>query len=135
MTGLYTDQETGVITAHPNPYVGPRSIRYGQPIYGRTKEIAEVLSALVAQRIVLLYSPSGAGKSSLIEAGLRPELERRDFRVLPTVRVGLEPPQGFDGRPVRNRYAFSTLLSLEQASEKTPGSVGPTWMRPSWPTT
>ena len=45
---------------------------------------------LIAERIVLLYSPSGAGKTSLLEAGLRPELERRDFHVLPTVRVGHE---------------------------------------------
>ena len=101
----------------PNPFVGPRSIRYGEPIYGRAKETVDLLNALIAQRIVLLYSPSGAGKTSLVEAGLRPELELREFRVSPTIRVGLDRPEGFDDMSIRNRYAFSTLLSLEEGKQ------------------
>ncbi|MGD9704813.1 MAG: pentapeptide repeat-containing protein [Acidimicrobiia bacterium] len=97
-----------------NPYVGPRSFRYGEHLYGRDREIAELRDVLIAQRIVLLYSPSGAGKSSLLEAGLRPELEQRDFRVLPTVRVGHDVPPALEALPVRNRYVLSTLLSLEE---------------------
>lgn len=97
-----------------NPYVGPRSIRYGEQLYGRDRERAELTNVVTAQRIVLLYSPSGAGKSSLLEAALRPQLEQRGFCVLPTIRVGHEPPPEFDGLDVRNRYVLSTLLSLEQ---------------------
>ena len=37
---------------------------------------ANLLDLLIAERIVLLYSPSGAGKTSLIQAGLIPELEK-----------------------------------------------------------
>jgi hypothetical protein len=103
-----TDQEVR------NPYVGPRSFAYGEALYGRDREVAELSDILIAQRIVLLYSPSGAGKSSLLEAALRPRLERFEFRVLPTIRVGHEPPPTFDGLEVRNRYVLSTLLSLEE---------------------
>jgi hypothetical protein len=96
-----------------NPFVGPRSIRQGEPIYGRSSETNELCSTLVAARIVLLYAVSGAGKTSLLEAGLRPELERRDFAVLPTVRVGYDVSHLEDGTAV-NRYTLSTMLSLEE---------------------
>jgi len=91
-----------------NPYVGPRSIAYGEPLYGRDRELAQLHDTLVAERVVLLYSPSGAGKSSLLEAGLRPLLEDRRFTVLPTIRVGHEPEAASS-----NRYVASTLLSLD----------------------
>ena len=96
-----------------NPFVGPRSIRYGEALYGRDRELSDLSSTLVAARIVLLYSVSGAGKSSLVEAGLRPELERRNFALFPTIRVGHDPSQLY-GRAVRNRYTLSALLSLEE---------------------
>jgi hypothetical protein len=96
-----------------NPFVGPRSIGRGEPIYGRGRETNDICSTLVAARIVLLYAVSGAGKTSLLEAGLRPELERRDFAVLPTVRVG-HGVSNADGATASNRYTLSTLLSLEE---------------------
>jgi len=102
------------VPGHPNPYPGPRSFRYGERIYGRDREIDQLSDVLIAERIVLFYSPSGAGKTSLLEAGLRPRLEKRDFEVLPTVRVGYVPPPSLNGAAVRNRYLLSTLLSLEE---------------------
>lgn len=101
-----------------NPYVGPRSFAYGETLYGRDHEVAELRDVIVARRVVLLYSPSGAGKSSLLEAALRPALERLEFRVLPTVRVGHEPSPALDELEGANRYMVSTLLSLEEASEE-----------------
>ena len=58
----------------PNPYVGPRAFQTGEKLYGRDREVRELLDLLIAERIVLLFSPSGAGKSSLIQAGLAPLL-------------------------------------------------------------
>jgi Novel STAND NTPase 1 len=98
----------------PNPYPGPRSFRYGERIYGRDREIDQLADVLIAERIVLFYSPSGAGKTSLLEAGLRPRLEQRDFKVLPAVRVGYAAPLSLKGATVPNRYLLSTLLSLEE---------------------
>ncbi len=104
----------------PNPYVGPRPIRLGEHIYGRDRELAEMQDILTAERIMLLYSPSGAGKSSLLEAGLRPALAARDFRVLPTIRVGID--QGVaDNEVGANRYKVSAILSLEEG--RTEGAL------------
>jgi hypothetical protein len=102
-----------------NPFVGPRSFAYGERLYGRDREVAELGDTLLAQRMVLLYSPSGAGKSSLLEAALRPRLEQLQFRVLPTVRVGHEHLPSSSSSSVRNRYMLSTLLSLEEGRTAT----------------
>ncbi len=104
------------VAVSPNPYVGPRAFRAGEQIYGRQQEIAALRDLLIAERIVLLYSPSGAGKSSLIEAGLRAELAARDFLVLPTIRVGLDPTAAVGA--AGNRYLVSSLLSLEEGLER-----------------
>ncbi len=103
-------------TARPNPYVGPRAFRTGEALYGREREVMDLLNVLIAQRIVLLYSPSGAGKTSLVQAALIPALEREEFRVLPVMRVNLHPDltAANDGSPP-NRYVYSALLSLEES--------------------
>src|SRR3954469_22834388 len=98
-----------------NPYVGPTSFRLGDALYGREQERQDLLDLLIAERIVLLYSPSGAGKTSLIQAALVPALREAGFDVLPIIRVthALEPGPGV---PVpRNRYVMGTLLSLEES--------------------
>lgn len=79
------------MTPPSNPYVGPRSLQIGERLYGRDREMRDLLGLLIAERIVLLYSPSGAGKTSLIQAGLIPELERQEFTILPVMRVNLAP--------------------------------------------
>ncbi|NJK82271.1 MAG: hypothetical protein HC914_21425, partial [Chloroflexaceae bacterium] len=132
------------IESHTNPYVGPRSFQRGELLYGRDTEVSSLVGLLIAERIVLLHSPSGAGKTSLIQAALVPELEERGFHVLPPVRVSLDVTDEvasismehgmtptseahLDGllsdiasKTARrryqqtNRYVFSVLLSLEE---------------------
>lgn len=99
-----------------NPYVGPRAFQTGEKLYGRDREIRQLADLLVAERIVLLHSPSGAGKTSLIRAGLIPYLEGQGFTFLPVVRVNQEPPQ-VNGAAEVNRYVYSVLLSLEEEVE------------------
>ncbi len=95
--------------------LGPRSFKKGEKLYGRDYEIAELLDLLIAERIVLLYSPSGAGKTSLIQAALIPELEKKKFlRVLPVMRVVEPPPSDLELPVTFNRYIFSLLLHLEE---------------------
>ncbi|WP_426594947.1 NACHT and WD repeat domain-containing protein [Cellulomonas sp. McL0617] len=98
--------------AQANPFVGPQAIPLGTPIYGRSRETASLLNLLVAERIVLLYSPSGAGKTSLVNAGLRPALVEDDFEVLPVASLRHEP--GRPGAIPRNRFSLSIMSSLEQ---------------------
>src|SRR5574338_1548702 len=97
-----------------NPYVGPRSFNTGEHLYGRTRESTELVDLLIAERIVLLYSPSGAGKSSLINAVIIPQMQKEGFQTTPTIRVNMEPPSGSDSVPGFNQYAYSVMRSLEE---------------------
>jgi hypothetical protein len=97
-----------------NPYVGPRAFKKGELLFGREREVRELVSMLIADRIVLLYSPSGAGKTSLIQAGLVKALEEEDLRVLPLLRVSAAPrPEDADLCRGVNRYLLGTFLSLD----------------------
>ncbi len=96
------------------PYVGPYPIQAGQPFFGRDTETLELTSRVTARRIVLLHSPSGAGKTSLIQAGLIPAIEAQKYLVLPTIRVSRLPATGkLPPEKVFNRFSLSTLLSLD----------------------
>lgn len=73
-----------------NPYAGPRPYREDEPdwFFGRDEETDDLVSLLRSDSAVLLYSPPGAGKSSLINTRLSAELARV-FGSRPTVvRVG-----------------------------------------------
>jgi hypothetical protein len=101
--------------ARPNPYVGPRPLQTGEPLFGRDREVRYLRDLLIVEQIVLLYSPPGAGKTSLIQAGLIPELREKEFHVLPIIRVGRSPPLSEAQPPAApNRYTDSTLLALEE---------------------
>jgi WD40 repeat protein len=105
---------TATVQAGLNPYVGPRAFQPGETLYGRDREVLALLDLVLAERIVLLHSPSGAGKTSLIQAALIPRLEEEGFEVLPVIRVSLEQPVGTDTGEGLNHYVLSTLLSLEE---------------------
>jgi WD40 repeat protein len=96
-----------------NPYVGPRPLELGERLWGRDEEVGALYFLLSAERIVLLHSPSGAGKSSLVQAGLIPRL-REGFDVWRPTRVNLEPGvAAASGRPL-NRYVHSAILGFEE---------------------
>jgi Novel STAND NTPase 1 len=81
--------------ADQNPYVGPRPFEPGDAgrFFGRRREVRELLSLVIAHRVVLLYAASGAGKSSLLNAGLIPSLLAKGFQVLPPARLGAAPTE------------------------------------------
>jgi WD40 repeat protein len=95
-----------------NPFVGPQPFQTGQPLFGREREITELRYLLTSERIVLLYSPSGAGKSSLVNAGLIPKLQSR-FDIWGPTRVNTEAP------PDHNRYAWSAIAGLDKSESHT----------------
>jgi len=99
-----------------NPYVGPRSFKRGETLYGRGVEAARLFHLLLADRLVLFYSPSGAGKTSLLQAQLAQRLDREGFDVIYDIRVGRKPA-GTPSIPV-NRYLLGAVLSIEEALEK-----------------
>lgn len=128
---------TAVAAAAPStaarltPYVGPQpytrdNVKAGIELYGRDRDVDHIVDLLASRRIVQLYSPSGAGKTSLIHAKLIGALEDDNYHVLPVVRAGPEPRR--EGTPFAelheaNRYVLSTLQCLESAlpaEQRTP---------------
>lgn len=125
MSGVYTASAGVNETSAPigarsrrlppdNPFVGPEPIDVGRPLYGRRRETEELSNLLVGKRIVLLFSPSGAGKTSLIRAGLLTKLQRYDIQALPLIRLGYCDPECWRDATI-NRYRLSMLSALETA--------------------
>lgn len=101
-------------TERNNPYIGP--VAFGRKdqslFYGRDREAEALLSLIISERIVLFYSQSGAGKSSLVNARLIPDLENKRFEVLPVARVSGELPKDLAHQHVSNIYTFNALRYL-----------------------
>ncbi|MEI2610480.1 MAG: M14 family zinc carboxypeptidase [Candidatus Promineifilaceae bacterium] len=104
------------ITDSDNPYVGPRTftIMDRTKFYGRTHQARDLTALIVSNKLVLFYAPSGAGKSSLLNALISPMLVDADFEVLPTGRVS-----GYSGIDITtpNIYIYNLLLSLHKSKE------------------
>lgn len=62
-----------------NPWLGLVSYTEGQRLYGRDKEIVELTDIILNHNTVVVYGKSGIGKSSLLRAGVFPELRKQDF--------------------------------------------------------
>ena len=103
-----------------NPYVGPVpfSDKKKDFFFGREKETELLLSLAISERVVLFYAQSGAGKSSLIHAGLIPGLKSYGYRVWPIVRVSGQMPRDLDVDKVDNVYVFNALCSLSDSKKK-----------------
>ena len=109
-------------------YVGPRPYEESNAsiFFGREREARDLLSLVIANQLLLIYAPSGAGKTSLINARLVPMLGQvkdpalaeqlgpgKGFEILPTARVrGLLPETiDLDATPNSNIFVFNTLIS------------------------
>ena len=118
---------TSAAGAARNAFVGPRPFPPDRRLYGRGRELLSLTNRLLSERLLLLYSPSGAGKTSLIQAegGLLERMAAEGFRTLPIVRVShaadLAAATGV------NRYLLSTLDALElarpEAERRTPEAL------------
>jgi WD40 repeat protein len=105
-----------------NPYVGPRAFTLSdkEKLAGRDRDITAVYRLLISERIVLLFSPSGAGKTSLVQAGLIPRMKEKGFTLLPVIRVGKEVPADLKDKAGLNRYILSVLQSFEEDENLLP---------------
>lgn len=108
------------MTTLPNPYVGPRTFEVTERdrFFGRERETRELLALTVSEQLVLFYAQSGAGKSSLVNACLIPDLERKGFQVLPVGRVGGDAPPDLE---IDNIYIFNLIrkVASSEASSKS----------------
>ena len=116
MTHAPDDQST--LPGGDNPYVGPRNFedneRERRLFFGRDREGADLLSLVLAERLVLFYAPSGAGKSSLLNARLFPGLRSEGFTILGRARAGGQLPDGIALENVANVYAFNVLRDIDR---------------------
>jgi hypothetical protein len=106
-----------------SPYVGPRPFTRAdrQNFRGRERELRELLSLVVANRMVLVYAASGAGKTSLLNAGLTPLLEVEEgFEVVPPGRIGGAAVHDTLPSGVANVYAFGLIASWSRGASPPP---------------
>jgi hypothetical protein len=107
------------------PFPGPRPFREDERelFYGRSRETAQLRSMVLASSLVVLYSPSGAGKSSLIHAGLVPALRKRGATVYPVLRIrptGDDQPENRITNPYVRALA-GNWAAIADLSERTDG--------------
>jgi conflict system STAND superfamily ATPase len=94
-----------------SPFVGPRPFEKedSDRFYGRTRETEELLSLIIAHRAVLVYAQSGAGKSSLLRAGVINRLEEQQYQVLRSARVHGLLPNDVPPESVQNIFVYHAL--------------------------
>ena len=106
---------TFTATTMSNAYVGPRTFSYKdrQRYFGREREARSLLARVVSARLLLFYAQSGAGKSSLLNTRLIPQLrEEEGFSVLSVGRVAGQFPAGVES--VDNIFVFNLISSLHR---------------------
>lgn len=98
-----------------NPYVGLRAFenRDRDLFFGRSQESQDLTDLWRSNRLVVLYGPSGIGKSSLLHAGAVPLLYDEKLDVLPVGRASAGGP--FPTPSDHNPYTFCLLSSWSPA--------------------
>ena len=111
------------------PYPGMRGYREDESeiFFGRSREIEDLIQLLRCQQFLALIGPSGSGKSSLVRAGLIPELRRctvfgpgewliRDFRPGESPLAALTSALG--GTPSDPDSTIRALLATSPAARR-----------------
>ena len=93
------------------PFVGARPFNRGETgfFFGRDREAHDLRSLIIAHPVVLLYATSGAGKTSLLNAGVISLLEERGLEVLKPARVSGHLPDRLKHDGTTNLYIFNIL--------------------------
>lgn len=95
-----------------NPYVGPRAFASSEQelFFGRDREINDLVNLIYAYDVVLLNAQSGAGKSSLLNAGIIPRLTKENHQILGT-RIRDPLPDSIYVQGSYNFFVFKTIVS------------------------
>src|SRR5260370_21314335 len=108
------------------PYIGlrPFSVFDKDIFFGRLREICQIVNLIYVNQVTLLYSKSGVGKTSLLEAGVIPRLQEDEFEVLPRGRVGGFVPKCISGTEIENIFIFAFLLSSSELTANPTTRLG-----------
>lgn len=100
-----------------SPYVGPGPYKEGSThrLYGRFPVARELCRSIRKSRLTLVYSPSGAGKSSLFNTLVWHTLSDPElgYKVYPALRVGTTSLEA--AARTHNVYAFSAISSFHDS--------------------
>ncbi|MCA9178966.1 MAG: hypothetical protein KDB14_31095 [Planctomycetales bacterium] len=100
------------------PYPGPSPFqeRDAYRFFGRETKAAEIVSRVISNRVVLVHAPSGAGKTSLLNTRVVPQLKEAGCRVL--------PPTRFRGpklsAQIDNPFMYQALTAWDPTSNACP---------------
>ncbi len=96
-----------------NPYIGPRTFQRneGHLFFGREREARDLTALVASERLVLFYAQSGAGKSSIVNTRLIPNLEEKEYEVLPVGRVSGAAVSSGD---VDNIFVYNLIHGIVQ---------------------
>src|SRR4051812_33163881 len=74
----------------PFKFLEPYGVADAHLFFGRDIETKVLLADIVTTRLVVLFAKTGTGKTSLINAGVRPTLHARGYRTV-FIRVREDP--------------------------------------------
>ncbi len=100
------------------PWAGPRPLRRNEKLVGRKGDVDRFIELLDFNSLVVLSAASGAGKSSLLNAGLIPELERVGWTPVVCSRWVRQAGNGEPGPERTEDFLFSHLLNDPQLRER-----------------
>ena len=122
------------------PYVGlvPFGEQEAPFFFGREREAETIIANLTAARLTLLYAPSGVGKSSVLRAGVLPQLRRRAAE---DAEDDLEPTAAavayvsdWSTNPLETaaaaiRQAVAPVIDTAEAPDAATARLGLDWLR------
>jgi hypothetical protein len=96
-------------------YAGPRPFEEKDKaiFFGRYREARDLLFTVIANRLVLVYAQSGAGKTSLINSGLIPFLKEKQFEVFPVAAVKGTLLENIEIDEISKKFVFNILRSWD----------------------
>ncbi|MGH7601126.1 MAG: hypothetical protein ACREOI_32620, partial [bacterium] len=74
----------------PYKYLDYYTFEDADLFFGREEETQKMVGEILSTRLLVLFSPSGSGKTSLINAGVRPALEKLGYETV-YVRLDKDP--------------------------------------------
>ncbi len=128
----YQPKKTEIVVDETCPYQGLEAFGKEQArfFFGREKVVQLLMEKLGQANFVPIIGASGSGKSSVVRAGLIPQLEKNGWRVLELILPGVEPlaelkrtlTKLFGRTEVREVYSLIDTDGLRPVIERLSGS-------------
>lgn len=106
-----------------NPYMGLNSYDESDSdfFYGREEVVEDLVKSVQAKPLTVVVGASGTGKSSVIKAGLFPNLKEKGWEILPAIRPGKHPldswKKKFSGLDTKLKNKTRKVLLIDQYEE------------------